>query len=714
MFKRALASCSIQTKIVMVLLFFSLLPLTVVGYFAYLTASEALQLHLQEKLVSLSVNNLDKIDRIFLERQSDVQIWARSDLAQVAVEIGSGIGGASKFVNDLILRYRVYELILLLQANGTCVTVNTVNHRHEALPTEELFLGQNFAHEPWFYEALRQPVTITDWQPLGLLQALYRTQQRPLAAAASMMFAAPIIDQDDGRVLGVLINVIAWPFIEEILAQTQAAMPDASTNVINLLLLADCDTIIASAGLTASDGQPLDGRRISVDLQQPELPRRLAGAAAKAFSYDWNGTPKTVILSSEQGFESYAGHHWRYLLISDDTATNARVRAFRSQTILFGLFMTGVIVLFAYLISQQAAAPLRHLSETAAAIARGDLTRPALQDAAVELTGVRDEFQISLASFGQMAENLQHLLSHIKNASAQVNDASLSISAALHQFSHLAEQQAAAIVETTATVSKFLTTSREIAQSAHLVADFAETTEQESHKGVQAAVATLARIQEIKSANDHNVTQFFALSSHSKEIHQIVATITEIADTTELIAFNAALEAAGAGDKGKRFGVVASEIRRLATTVNASAKNINLKTAAIQHVIQALVRASEEETQRVENGVRDMHVTATALEAILGKIEKTTTSLMHISAATQQQQVSHEQLVNALQQMSQETLQFQEIAQQTLHITMQLQHVAQNLQQAVNRFQVTESESHAAAFDETFAEPRANASNRLI
>ena len=117
-------------------------------------------------------------------------------------------------------------------------------------------------------------------------------------------------------------------------------------------------------------------------------------------------------------------------------------------------------------------------------------------------------------------------------------------------------------------------------------------------------------------------------------------------------------------------------------------KSIQQKTSEIQQGIHTLVKAFEMETERIESGVDDMKITARSLEAILGKIEKTTTSLMQISTSTKQQQTSHEQIVSVLHEMSQETLQFQDITQQTLSTTTALSRLAKDLQHTLNVFQI--------------------------
>ncbi len=683
---RYMKADSIKVKLMRLFLVFSLLPLVVVGYFSYSTASNALQAHVEEKLLRISMNKLDTIDRILRERVEDIRIWSTLELAKAAIQTGSGIGGASDFVNFLAQQYRIYRLLLLLDADGACIVVNTMNHRHEQLPTNKLFLGRNFGRESWFEEAIQgDDVLVSDWHRVHLLELLAAETDEPQASTYSMVFASAIRDFD-GTTLGIWVNVIEWEYIQDILEQIPSETP-GSHSAANLLLLSDNDTIIAYSGNLSENETSLYGKSLSADLRHPQLAAMLAGHEAGIFSYAWDGIPKTLILSREQGFEQYFGKKWGYLMMADHASTYAQISTLRSRILLFGVFLTGIILIFAYITGDRVASPLSLLSESAMAIANGDLRRRIpVSDSSDGLTS-RNEVTILLHSFHQMTGNLQRLLRQIKTASNQVTDASLHMSAALHQLSSLATQQSSAIVETTASIEEMTMTSREIANSADTVATFAEITEKEAHTGVQAAIDTLVRIQAIKQANDENMRHVMTLRTRSNEIHEIVDVITTIADTTDLIAFNAALEASSAGEKGTRFGVVADEIRGLANTVATSVEHIKQKTAEMQRGIQTLVTSFEQETDRIEHGVADMRVTTTALESILGKIEKTTASLIQISTATKQQQTSNEQIMSVLHEVSQEILQFQNITQQTLEIITRLHGLAEELQQTVHVFQ---------------------------
>jgi methyl-accepting chemotaxis protein len=681
---------SIKYRLLFWFLLISLLPLGTVGYFAYSTASKTLKANLEEKMTRMVMDNLDKIDRNLLERFEAVQVWSTLEPARAAVQIGAGVGGASEFVNYLVNKYRFYTLMMILDQEGTCVTVNTVNHANEPIPTEELFLGKNFRHETWFSEAIKSDnhaAAITDWQRVNVLETFaIRTGQQP-ESAYSLVFSSAIRDTD-GTLLGVWVTFLNWGSIQEILERIPTEIPEAPTSQMSLLLLADNQTIIAYSGIPPEQDGSLYGKSLATDLQQPQLVEMIARTEG-VLTYSWGGKPKTIVVFGEKGYEDYPGKHWKYLLVSDNESVYAQVIALRSKILLIGVVSALMTIVLVYMIGNRLTAPLVLLSRAAVAIARGDLSwRIAMTAPETQSPHSRDEMGILLRSFKQMTENLQHLIRQIQSAGSRVRESSGQIAAALQQLSEVSIQQSSAILQTTATVEQFVVTSREVMKSTNAVAEFAENTGQKAKKGISAAVDTLTQIQEIKQVNDQNIEYVAFLNQCSQEINKIVDVITTIADNTELIAFNAALEAAGAGEKGKRFTVVAAEIRRLANTVATSVKSIEQQTSEIQQGIKTLVSSFEIETQKIEYGVADMQVTATSLEAILEKIEHTTAALMQISAATKQQQTANEQVVVVLQDMSQDTIQFQQIAKQTLDVTMELTQLADELLQVVNVFQI--------------------------
>ena len=145
--------------------------------------------------------------------------------------------------------------------------------------------------------------------------------------------------------------------------------------------------------------------------------------------------------------------------------------------------------------------------------------------------------------------------------------------------------------------------------------------------------------------NQNNLRQIVELGKRSKEINKVMEIINNIADQTKLIAFNAAIEASSAGEAGKRFGVVAVEIRRLADNVMESTGEIAGKIEEIQDAVNRLVITSEKGSKRVQNGMDLVAQTVDVMNNILAGAQSTTESSKQISLSTQQQNTASSQVV---------------------------------------------------------------------
>ena len=139
-----------------------------------------------------------------------------------------------------------------------------------------------------------------------------------------------------------------------------------------------------------------------------------------------------------------------------------------------------------------------------------------------------------------------------------------------------------------------------------------------------------------------------ALGAKSKQISKVMELINTLAAQTKLIAFNAALEASSAGESGRRFSVVANEIRRLADSVTDSTQEIEGHTEEIQNAINRLVVASEKGASSIEKGVEVSINTAQDLDALLKAASQTSSAAQQISLSTQQQKTASNQVVIAL------------------------------------------------------------------
>jgi methyl-accepting chemotaxis protein len=157
---------------------------------------------------------------------------------------------------------------------------------------------------------------------------------------------------------------------------------------------------------------------------------------------------------------------------------------------------------------------------------------------------------------------------------------------------------------------------------------------------------------DIHTDSENSLREIVQLGSKSKEISKVMDLINTLADQTKLIAFNAALEASSAGESGKRFSVVASEIRRLADSVTDSTREIEERIQEIQDAISRLVITSEKGAGSIQLGMQVSLETANDLNALVQAATKTSSAAQQISLSTRQQKTASSQVVIALRDIA--------------------------------------------------------------
>ncbi len=246
---------------------------------------------------------------------------------------------------------------------------------------------------------------------------------------------------------------------------------------------------------------------------------------------------------------------------------------------------------------------------------------------------------------GKASEAVRHMGSHAGMLSITVS-----------QYAAVASEESASISEITSTTEELSASSTQIADHAKAVVDIAQKTWEDTKKGATAIESMIMKMSEIHGNSQKSVAEIVDLGRKSREITKVMEIINSIADHTKLLAFNAALEASSAGEAGKRFGVVAAEIRRLADSVTESTSEIEAKISEIQEAVNNLTVASEKSSQGIEQGMEFSFQAASLLSEIVDAAHTTMDSAKQISLSTQQQKTANSQVVIALREIMQGTI----------------------------------------------------------
>ncbi|MEU4689971.1 methyl-accepting chemotaxis protein [Actinoplanes sp. NPDC023714] len=226
---------------------------------------------------------------------------------------------------------------------------------------------------------------------------------------------------------------------------------------------------------------------------------------------------------------------------------------------------------------------------------------------------------------------------HIQSSSAQLEVAAT-------QQAEGGRDQATATTEINTTISELLITSRQIADNAQRVSRTAQDTESAALRGDATINQTRASIALIRDQVDQIVRHMVALGDKSQQIGAVVGLVAELAEQTNILAINATIEATGAGEQGRRFTVVAEEIRKLADRTAASAKEIRALIDDVRGAVDTTVMATETGAKAVDAGSRTFDDATTAFRTIAGLVATTNDATREIELSTKQQTTAVEQV----------------------------------------------------------------------
>jgi methyl-accepting chemotaxis protein len=275
----------------------------------------------------------------------------------------------------------------------------------------------------------------------------------------------------------------------------------------------------------------------------------------------------------------------------------------------------------------------------------GDLVRATA--AAGDLPGRLSE------SFSSAAEALGTLAQQIQNSSVEVASAANSVNQIASELASGSSEQAASVVEITAAMEELARTASQIADNASKQAQLAETAEESGNTGASAVEEAVDGVEEVKKRISGIASRADTLGTRSKEIYRVLDLITEIAQETHILSLNAAIEAAAAGEHGRRFSVVAEEVRRLAQRSQESVDSVRNLLDEFAGSIRATVVATEEGSKEASRVLERARAAAEAIEKLRGASSDTARVAREISLATQQQNAASDEVVLTLKEVSQ-------------------------------------------------------------
>ncbi len=328
-------------------------------------------------------------------------------------------------------------------------------------------------------------------------------------------------------------------------------------------------------------------------------------------------------------------------------------------------------------------APLKSMRGLAERVSQGDLTGRIHNLSEDEIGEVGVIFNHILTEFSGVLGNNKSVI-QVLSESIQ------NLSTSAQEIASTSNEQAAAVKEILSTMEDADQVSKDNMEKIEEVAKIANNTKENVEQGFELIKTSLSKMEEIRTTNSETIVGIKTLGERITSIWEIVNIINSIADQTKIIAFNAELEAAAAGDAGKNFQIVAGEIRRLADSTVNSTNEIKGKINEIQHASDKLIVASEEGTRRITEGWDISTNIRGIFEEVLNSSEISAHSADEISRSTKMQVSSFEQIFTTLKQISESIDSFVESTNYTNQVSDHLTEITESFGKEIDGYTVEE------------------------
>jgi methyl-accepting chemotaxis protein len=322
---------------------------------------------------------------------------------------------------------------------------------------------------------------------------------------------------------------------------------------------------------------------------------------------------------------------------------------------------------------------LHSMAEVAKALANNQL------GADVQPRSERDELGHAFVS---MTSNLRTLVSEVQEAARQISGSSAQIAALTSQLAASSTETAAAVSETSTTLEEIKITAQQVNQKSAFVSDSARSTAQMTQHGQKSVGDTLQGMHKIRQQMDFIAESIVRLSEQSMAIGEIITSVSDLAGQSNLLAVNASIEAAKAGEHGKGFAVVAQEVRSLAEQSKESTEQIRRILNDIQKAISGAVMATEQGGKTVEIGVQQSAETETAIQTIGQGATGTVQAAAQILASTNEQVAGLNQVAIAMDNIRGASDQIVISMRQAEEATASLNQMSNRMWDLVERFRI--------------------------
>ncbi len=662
---------TVMGKLVLYFVPVAILGILAISYVSYLSTQNVLEHGTSEQLKNLRDIAAERVRENIKEVTHNLTFMSRilrvrNFFEAVSSFQDSGVK-ASEFLDSVSVKDYVSPMDAIF---GTWLETNGTEEGYEdflAIDASEGFIlntskklvdsGTNLRTGPLKDSSLAKvwETVVKTQKPAMVDFTMYQRTKKP-----SAFLAAPVFALTSNRFVGVLVVRINANHLNQIIKSVQSAGMTLEAYVVGE------DMAMRTDSRFQADSTVLVKK---VDTEPVRL--AIQGKKGDIFTTDYTGEAAfsaygNVDLDEVKGLNT--GFKWYIITSISASEALQPARAVGQKATLITLCIAGVIGVIALLLARTFTKPLTSLAAQVSQASHGDLT------VKLQKLNRKDEIGVLEDAVRSMLKGLNDQTRQISEVVSILSSSAAEISATVAQLATSTSKTSAAVTETTTTVEQVKQAAQVSSEKAKKVSASAQQAVQVSEAGKRATADTVHRMSLIKEQMESIGETVIRLSEHSQAIEDIINAVQDIADQSNLLAVNASIEAARAGDQGKGFAVVANEIKSLADQSKSATERVKSILDDTQKWVNAVVMAAEQGGKAVDSGVAQSLVAGDSIQSLANSVAASSQAASVIDTTSEQQFVGVDQVASAMTNIEQ-------AMRQNLDGTTQLASAAQELQE---------------------------------
>ncbi|TGE39070.1 methyl-accepting chemotaxis protein [Desulfosporosinus fructosivorans] len=672
---------NIQTKLLLILLPLFILVLSVLTGVSYYLSKQSLTQSVDQTAMAVGTDYSNRV-----QADLNVMLSRLEDLGNLQeIRTGTDKVKIAQVLAEAKTRFGTFDAVVLIAPDGSGLTNTGASAPYgdrdyfkKVIETKKAVVSDPLVSKSTGKLAVVLAVPVThDDQSTGVLVGTFSVER-----LSELIKNVEFLETGDGQIADDSGVVIADPKQPEVIGK------------LNLLE----KNINPELKLSQAE---LDDHLINLFKTTVESGKQLSG------TYSFGIVPSVAVFTP---IELPGSQRWVMMVEAPEAEASRETNSLARMMIIIAIVCLVITALAIVLIAKRFTKPILLIRDECLLLAHGDFRERETRDFS------EDEIGQLANGFQDMRTNLRELVTKVYSQSEQLAAASEELTASVEQSAQAsimvatsitevatsAEEQLSAVDEASAAVEQMSASIQQVsATTSEVAGQSVQATEKanEGNSSVTKAVHQMAQIEQTVTTSAKAVAE---LGERSKEIGQIVVTISSIAEQTNLLALNAAIEAARAGEQGRGFAVVAEEVRKLAEQSQEATKEISALIAEIQGDTDQAVLAMGNGTREVRLGAEVVNAAGQAFQEIAGLVTQVSDQVKEISLTIDQMASGSQQFVGSMNRIDslskkvtgeaqtvsaateEQSASMEEIASSSQSLAM----LAQNLQEAVSKFRV--------------------------